>query len=553
MSLKGPQQEQLVNAFLDAFPDYADLKYMVSTKLSENLAGIAGEGKLRNCIFELIIHMDSKGRIRELILGALDGNKNEKLIQCAIDLGIITSPYTLDLPSLVHFDEITSLPRDILFSHEPFTVSVLPAPFYREEMYISLLDARRYGIRERSTAAILSIQPLTLDKATQNTAVRLLIDETVPADTIRVNQPFAESIGLSAHDRRPWYVRLSGSIVPVKEIVFELRVERGKVADEIKDLRRQRFDLFFQRCLLVEHTASLHDLSLPISGRGSFNIYALQPELSTVKADTLLLLDEHTTIQLLVPHGKSGVDMVILVDASGSMDVKDYVGPDHRPHKRLDGVLAALETLIQRRLVVGSRISRLAIVVFAGNAVMLYPGHFAMEEMNKLEKLPEIRQQLKRRLNPSGLRQLKVDRGHTNISEALSYAASLLDYCFLEGNEKILVLLSDGADWVESADDTRYDEMVTTTKDPAVMADNLYYNSNIRIHTVAISDEHAYRLYIDPDYGKPSSNVPNNAPNVPLLRKIALLTDGIFFKSPDATVLNALFDEIGRGAIYPLT
>ena len=44
MSLSGPQQEQLVNAFLDAFPQYADLKYVVETKLSVDLEMVVSWG-----------------------------------------------------------------------------------------------------------------------------------------------------------------------------------------------------------------------------------------------------------------------------------------------------------------------------------------------------------------------------------------------------------------------------------------------------------------------------------------------------------------------------
>src|SRR5712672_1287028 len=86
MSLSGPQKDQLVSTFLDAFPQYIDLKYVVETKLGVDLEMIVlGGGSRRNSVFELIKWVDSQGRLKELLLGALRENpKNSQLVQCAI-------------------------------------------------------------------------------------------------------------------------------------------------------------------------------------------------------------------------------------------------------------------------------------------------------------------------------------------------------------------------------------------------------------------------------------------------------------------------------------
>jgi hypothetical protein len=499
--------------------------------------------------------MDSRGRLIELIEGALKRNSgNLLLVQCGIDFGLLTAKHSVELPPLVKFGDAPVAPDGILFTHKQCKLITQDADYYREEMYIATQDARLWGIYEESVHAVLAIQTLSLDKPVQSVAVRVIVSERITSGNVHINRHFCESIGLFSlfsSEGRPWSVRVAKNIVPIKEIVFELMVERSKVDTEIRDLRRQRQEFFWQRCLLVEQNYSLRSLSLPVLGRAYFNIYALQPSLQELEPGTLLLLDEKTTLQLLVPHSKNSVDMVIIVDVSGSMDTRDYIGTDNRPHSRLDGVRVALETLVHRRLVSGSRVSRLAIVVFGANSAMLYPVQPTMADLSSIEQIQEIRANLRLKLNPQGLRELKVHRSPTNISAVLSYTAYLLDSCFQEGNEKIFVLLSDGADWDDkSADDERYGELVSSVQDPAALADSLHYSSNIRIHTVAISDEQSYRSYVEAQSG---TTVPNTAPNTALLRKIASLTDGIYFESPDAKSLNNLFDEVGKGTKYFLT
>lgn len=45
----------------------------------------------------------------------------------------------------------------------------------------------------------------------------------------------------------------------------------------------------------------------------------------------------------------------------------------------------------------------------------------------------------------------------------MRYAAELLDLYFQEGNEKMIVLLSDGANWVEGTEEQAQGEIVTTS------------------------------------------------------------------------------------------
>jgi hypothetical protein len=552
MALSGPQRAQIVKALLEAFPRYSDLKFMLSTQLGTNIEEIASPSNpLRDCALELVVQMEAQGRLKELLRGALNENpKNPLLVRCGVDFGVYTALESAGLPPLL-LEEFSHLAHDTLFTHNDIELMAWPSDYYREDCLIAVSDARRLGISENMLYAVLSIQTLSLDKPVQQVAIRLLVDEYVKPGFLHINQQLGENIGLLSHGGRFWFICKAQDIIRLKEIVFELRVERAKVDHEISTLHEHYRDTFVHRPLLLEHSSSLHNLSFHVHGLGYFNVHAIKPSLHDYKPGTLLLLDDKTTVQLLVPHQKSAVDMVILVDVSGSMTITDYVGDDDLPHSRLDGVQLALERLLERCLLSGgSRVSRLAILVFGNTAAMLYPSRPIMEELNNVEKIKHILPILQQKLSPGGLRALQVDRNPTNISVVLSAAADVLNRSFLEETEKVLILLSDGANWDEKTDSDAEGEIVSAAEDPVTLADNLHSNSDIRIHTVAISSEEAYRRYCEQEADK---TIRGLTPNISLLRKIALSADGIFFESPDAKSLNRLFDELGRGAIYPLT
>jgi Mg-chelatase subunit ChlD len=437
---------------------------------------------------------------------------------------------------------------DEFFASDRFRLKPQSMPQFREEAFVSTLDARRAGLSETGQFCIFAIQPLFPGPPEQEFAVHVAVDPGLEPGSVLVNQNFLDSTGFRPEDERFWSIKPAPSVLPVREAVIELVVEQDNINREISSLRQQRRDLFSQRCLLVEPGQSITDLSLPVLDRGYFNFRSTQPAPEAVRSKSVLVFDENTTLNLFVPHRKSGVDMVIVVDASGSMDLCDYIDASGRARSRIEGVKVALETLLQRRLASGSRVSRIAAVLFGANTRMLYPLHdVIMVELESEAQVKEM-QESTRNLNQVGLERLQVDRTHTDISGALRYATELLDYYAQEGNEKMLVLLSDGADWTEDTAGVSDGEIVRTTHDPAVLADSLHYDSRVRIHTVAISDEQALRLYEDRKYWSQGWAIPNTA----LLRKIADFTEGLFIESPDARALARLFDELGEGAAYPL-
>jgi hypothetical protein len=77
----------------------------------------------------------------------------------------------------------------------------------------------------------------------------------------------------------------------------------------------------------------------------------------------------------------------------------------------------------------------------------------------------------------------------------MDVSADLLFKNAREDNEKIIVLLSDGAHWVERKDSGFQIEFGAAHEDAVMFADNLYDQGQIRIHTVAISNEENVRRH----------------------------------------------------------
>lgn len=556
MGLSGPQREQIIHALKAAFPEQADFTFMTSTKLEDIAAvemAVSLTSNYRDYLLAWVKQMDARERIKELLRGAYSANStNTQLIKCCVDLGVLTAPESADLPPLLMPGDPLLQPG-ALFTHRDAEIIAWSSKYYREEAFIAPGEALRWGITESCCYVVLVLQTLLLDQPAQQVALRLLVDERAQPGRLYCNQFFAEDSGLLPHGERSWSVYRAQKVVPLREICFELRVERLKMDREISALREHRRGLFLDRPLLVEQTTSLTSLSLQVSGLGYFHIRALEPVLSSLAPETLLILNEHTSIKLVVPHQKSAVDMVVLVDVSWSMTIKDYVGEDDLPHSRLEGVQLALQTLLERSLLTSDcRVSRLAILVFGNTTAMLYPTSPVIGKINSAKKAQELRQAIEQKLSSVGLRTLKVERHPTNIATALSAAADILMRSFLKETEKIFILLSDGASWDDHSGDFDSDvddEIISAADDPVSLADSLHMDKDIRIHTVAISNEEAYRNYCASQQQEMRSG---NSPNIPLLQKISAAADGFFFESPDAKSLRNLFDELGRGDIYSL-
>ncbi len=74
MKLNGDEVKQLQRALISAFPSESALEQMVRFTFSENLKAVAGGENYSDTIFNLIIKIESQGRLEELVRGALQEN-----------------------------------------------------------------------------------------------------------------------------------------------------------------------------------------------------------------------------------------------------------------------------------------------------------------------------------------------------------------------------------------------------------------------------------------------------------------------------------------------
>ena len=79
--LSGQEREKLWKAILDAYPNKANLKMMLSFKLETKLDEIAGGEDLNEVIFNLIEWAESQGQSKELVKAACEGNPGNQKLQ----------------------------------------------------------------------------------------------------------------------------------------------------------------------------------------------------------------------------------------------------------------------------------------------------------------------------------------------------------------------------------------------------------------------------------------------------------------------------------------
>jgi hypothetical protein len=92
MELTGPQQQQLQQALLSAFPKLDWLRQMVAFSLNENLDAIAVGDDLATVVFNLIIWAIAQGRLEDLLIGAYQRNPGNPALYnflCNIRLNLV--------------------------------------------------------------------------------------------------------------------------------------------------------------------------------------------------------------------------------------------------------------------------------------------------------------------------------------------------------------------------------------------------------------------------------------------------------------------------------
>jgi Ca-activated chloride channel family protein len=197
-----------------------------------------------------------------------------------------------------------------------------------------------------------------------------------------------------------------------------------------------------------------------------------------------------------------GIDIMIVLDASGSMDFTDFSDDDR---SRFDVAKEEAICFIEKRVN-----DAIGLVIFAKDAISRCP--VTMDKKIIREIVDDLR---------IGV----IDHTGTMLGRAIVTAINRLKHS--KANNKVMILLTDGT---PSEGDMN-----------PVTVSEIAKKLGIKIYTVGIGSEHD-EIVVHPKYGlqrKPGVNVP-------LLKQIARDTNGEFFMAHNARDMHAIYDTIDR-------
>jgi Ca-activated chloride channel homolog len=202
-----------------------------------------------------------------------------------------------------------------------------------------------------------------------------------------------------------------------------------------------------------------------------------------------------------VEQTAEGIDIIIALDVSGSMELDDI------PPNRLDAAKDVALNFINGRIQ-----DRIGMVVFAGEAYSLSP-------------LTTDYQLLRENIRSINLKMIQNDG--TAIGSALAVAINRMRDS--DAHSKVIILISDG-------------ENTAGSLDPA-MAAQLAYAHNIKLYTIGIGKDGQVVYDVD-ESGKPL--YVETKLNETTLREIAGIATGNFFRADSKDALQEIFRTIDQ-------
>ncbi len=230
----------------------------------------------------------------------------------------------------------------------------------------------------------------------------------------------------------------------------------------------------------------------------SFSFLRLLPRMLQLLAITLLILAvaRPQSADEIVNEKVEGIDIMLLLDISGSMESEDY------PPSRLDVAKSNAIRFIQ-----GRKKDKIGLVLFAAEALSYSPltlDHAYLER--------QVLQVGFGMISPQG----------TAIGEALGAGINRMENS--ENGSKVMILLTDGANNAGKLD--------------PISAAKLAQEKGIRTYCVGMG-----RRTITP-VGAESDNPPDLDEST--LKRIAAITGGSFYRASDPTRLQQIFTEISQ-------
>lgn len=252
-----------------------------------------------------------------------------------------------------------------------------------------------------------------------------------------------------------------------------------------------------------------------------------------------------TAVEIYASTVRAGVDIVILADCSGSMAIDDLPAAGERPRlpgrgpswiSRMAALQEALSDLLEIRLQTSGRISRLALLEFNHETHRRFPRDGGMAQLDATSpraQIDEFRHGLAL-LRPSGT---------TNIGNALHEAANLLYQHGHIGNEKLIVLVSDGADWTPKGEKGS-GEVILAVQEPVSLMAHLYRDLGIRLHAIGIGTRELFQRR--GGYEPTAAVVPNHA----LLEELVKVGGGDPTTIGGRDMLEDYFSGLGAGVTH---
>jgi hypothetical protein len=279
--------------------------------------------------------------------------------------------------------------------------------------------------------------------------------------------------------------------------------------------------------------------------------------LPAASSPCIAVVGDSTQLRLFAPGHRTGVDVVILADCSGSMswdDIEDRSDalpggarsrfrfrPSSGPRTitRTEALQRALSELLATRLRVDGRLSRIALVRFTTSASPHFPRAGAMTELHASspqEVIDEFRESVSL---------LRAEPAATDIGQALYHAAELLHRHGRPGNERLVVLVSDGADWAPKGAEAT-GETVNAVDDPVSLMAHLHEHLGIRLHAIGIGREDDFHAWYRRSgrSGAPHASV---VPNHRLLEELVRVGGGDPSRTGGLDVLEDYFGGLGGG------
>jgi Ca-activated chloride channel family protein len=236
-------------------------------------------------------------------------------------------------------------------------------------------------------------------------------------------------------------------------------------------------------------------------GAGYWLRYGL---LVTVWLGLILAVARPTWVGEPMPLPTSGRDLLLAVDISESMQVRD-MATDNGYTDRLSAVKAIVGGFVEQR-----RGDRLGLILFGSRAYLQTPLTFDRRTLNTL--LQEAR--------------IGFAGGATAIGDAIGIAVKRLQS--RPDNSRVLILLSDGAD--------------TASVVPPLKAAELAAAHDIKIYTVGIGAEEIVRRgFFSSQRLNPSADLDEE-----MLKEIAATTGGRYFRARDPEQLARIYETIDR-------